>query len=171
MLIIQKVIHQVNNKAMQHQKSEKKKVVVTLCRVFPVTHSLAGKPTEFEGKLKEHKKIHTIRYNKNGVWDKRYKDIASGKKYLSVREWTGRPYNSEQREFAQYDKIGLQHITMSYGVDDAVPQIWIDGKQIPIEIVAKNDGLTVEQFVEWFFGESKSNVFEGVVLHFTSFRY
>lgn len=42
---------------MQHQKSEKKKVVVTLCRVFPVTHSLAGKPTEFEGKLKEHKKI------------------------------------------------------------------------------------------------------------------
>lgn len=56
---------------MQHQKSEKKKVVVTLCRVFPVTHSLAGKPTEFEGKLKEHKKIHTIRYNKNGVWDKR----------------------------------------------------------------------------------------------------
>lgn len=37
---------------MQHQKSEKKKVVVTLCRVFPVTHSLAGKPTEFEGKLK-----------------------------------------------------------------------------------------------------------------------
>lgn len=133
---------------MQHQKSEKKKVVVTLCRVFPVTHSLAGKPTEFEGKLKEHKKIHTIRYNKNGVWDKRYKDIASGKKYLSVREWTGRPYNSEQREFAQYDKIGLQHITMTYGVDDAVPQIWIDGKQIPIEIVAKNDGLTVEQFVE-----------------------
>lgn len=156
---------------MQHQKSEKKKVVVTLCRVFPVTHSLARKPTEFEGKLKEHKKIHTIRYNKNGVWDKRYKDIASGKKYLSVREWTGRPYNSEQREFAQYDKIGLQHITMTYGVDDAVPQIWIDGKQIPIEIVAKNDGLTVEQFVEWFFGESKSNVFEGVVLHFTSFRY
>lgn len=69
------------------------------------------------------------------------------------------------------DKIGLQHITMTYGVDDAVPQIWIDGKQIPIEIVAKNDGLTVEQFVEWFFGESKSNVFEGVVLHFTSFRY
>ena len=76
-----------------------------------------------------------------------------------------------EREFAQYDKIGLQHITMTYGVDDAVPQIWIDGKQIPIEIVAKNDGLTVEQFVEWFFGESKSNVFEGVVLHFTSFRY
>ena len=45
------------------------------------------------------------------VYKRQYKDIASGKKYLSVREWTGRPYNSEQREFAQYEKIGLQHIT------------------------------------------------------------
>lgn len=73
-------------------------MVVTLCRVFPVTHSLAGKPTEFEGKLKEHKKIHTIRYNKNGVWDKRYKDIATAKNILSVREWTGRPDTTLSRE-------------------------------------------------------------------------
>lgn len=156
---------------MQHRKTEKKKVVLTLCRVFPVSHTLAGEPTGFEGKLKEGDKIHTIRYNNNGVWDGRYKDIASGNKYLSVREWTGRPYNSEQREFAKYDKIGLQHITMTYGVDDSVPQVWIDNKKVPVEIVAKNDGLTVEQFVEWFFGKSKSNVFEGVVVHFTNFRY
>lgn len=141
---------------MQHQKSEKKKVVVTLCRVFPVTHSLAGKPTEFEGKLKEHKKIHTIRYNKNGVWDKRYKDIASGKKYLSVREWTGRPYNSEQREFAQYDKIGLQHITMTYGVDDAVPQIWIDGKQIPIGTDMGKDDIKHCSECKYYWCEPKS---------------
>lgn len=140
---------------MQHQKSEKKKVVVTLCRVFQVTHSLAGKPTEFEGKLKEHKKIHTIRYNKNGVWDKRYKDIASGKKYLSVREWTGRPYNSEQREFARYEKIGLQHITMTYGSDDTIPKVWVDNKKVSINEVAKNDGLSVEDFVEWFSGTTK----------------
>lgn len=170
MLIIQQVIHQVNNKVMQHQ-SEKKKVVLTLCRVFPVSHTKAGEPTGFEKKLKSASKIHTIRYNKNGVWDKRYKDIASGKKYLSVREWTGRPYNSEQREFARYDKIGLQHITMTYDSEDAYPKIWIDNKKVPVEVVAKNDGLSVENFVEWFFGNSKSNVFEGVVVHFTSFKY
>jgi hypothetical protein len=153
------------------KKVEKKKVILTLCRVFPVTHSLSGETTGFESKLKDNEKIHTIRYNEKGVWDERYKGIASGKKYLSVREWTGRPYNSEQREFARYDKIGLQHITMTYGSEDAYPQIWIDNKKVPIQEVAKNDGLSVDAFVEWFFGNSKENVFEGVVIHFTDFRY
>ena len=150
---------------------EKKKVILTLCKIFPVTHSKAGKPTGFEDKLKKKEKIHTIRYNAKGVWDGRHKDISSGKKYLSVREWTGRPYNSEQREFSRFEKIGLQHVTMTYNADDAYPQIWIDGKLIPIQDVAKNDGLTVNDFVEWFFGNSKENVFEGVVIHFTDFRY
>jgi hypothetical protein len=60
---------------------------------------------------------------------------------------------------------------MTYGSDDAVPQVWIDNKKVPVEVVAKNDGLSVENFVEWFFGNSKSNVFEGVIVHFSSFRY
>lgn len=42
---------------------EKKKVILTLCRIFPVTHRKAGELTGFEGKLKDGKKIHTIRYN------------------------------------------------------------------------------------------------------------
>jgi hypothetical protein len=88
-----------------------------------------------------------------------------------LREWTGRPYNSEQRELARCEKIGLQHITMTYGTDDPVPQAWVDGKKVPVEQIAKNDGLSVADFVEWFFGSSKSNVFEGVVIHFTDFRY
>ncbi len=150
---------------------EKKKVILTLCKAFPVTHSKSGEATGFEGKLKEGKKIHTIRYNGKGVWDERYKGIASGKKYLSVREWTGRPYNSEQRELSRFDKIGLQHVTMTYSSDDAYPQIWIDNKLVPIQEVAKNDGLSVEDFIEWFFGNNKENVFEGVVIHFTDFRY
>lgn len=78
---------------------EKKKVILTLCKSFPVTHSKAGEATDFEKKLKDKSKIHTIRYN------------------------------------------------------------------------AKNDGLSVEDFVEWFFGNNKENVFEGVVIHFTDFRY
>ncbi len=150
---------------------EKKKVILTLCKSFPVTHSKAGEATGFEEKLKEGRKIHTIRYNAKNVWDERYKGISSGKKYLSVREWTGRPYNSEQRELSRFDEIGLQHVTMTYGADDVYPQVWVDGKQVPIQEVAKNDGLSVEDFVEWFFGNNKGNTFEGVVIHFTDFRY
>lgn len=150
---------------------EKKKVILTLCKVFPATHSRAEEVTGFEDKLANGSKIHTIRYNAKDVWDGRIEGIASGRKYLSVREWTGRPYNSTQREFARFERVGLQHITMTYNMDDAVPQVWIDNKKIPIEVVAANDGLSVSDFVEWFFGSSKSNVFEGVVIHFTNFRY
>lgn len=149
----------------------KKKVILILCKVFPVNHSRAGEPTGFEDKLKSGEKKHTIRFNAKDVWDERYKGVSSGKKYLSVREWTGRPYNSEQRELARYDRIGLQHITMTYGADDAVPQAWVDDKKVPVELLAQNDGLSVQDFVEWFFGSSKSNVFEGVIIHFTDFRY
>ncbi len=148
---------------------EKKKVIITLFKVFPVTHSKKGDPTGFEDKLKSGSKIHTIRFNGNGVWNKRYQGIASGSKFLSVREWTGRPYNSEQREFAKFDKIGLQHIEMSYGSDDPVPQCWVDGKKVPVEEIAAHDGLSLDDFIEWFF--HKDNTFEGVIIHFTDFRY
>lgn len=150
---------------------DKKKVILTLCKVFPVTHSRAGEKTGFEQKLKNGIKKHTIRYNAKDVWDKRYNDISKSKKYLSVREWTGRPYNSEQREFARYDKIGLQKITMTYSSTDDVPQCWVDGKPVSVYNLAKNDGLSIEDFTEWFFGCNKENVFEGVIIHFTELRY
>ena len=150
---------------------DKKKVILTLCKVFPVTHSRAGEKTGFEQKLKNGIKKHTIRYNAKDVWDKRYNDISKSKKYLSVREWTGRPYNSEQREFARYDKIGLQKITMTYSSTDEVPQCWVDGKHVSAYDLAKNDGLSVEDFTEWFFGCNKGNVFDGVIIHFTDYRY
>lgn len=146
---------------------EKKKIVLTLSKVFPVTHSLAGEPTNFEAKLTAGTKIHTIRANTAGVWDNRFKEIDEGRKVLCVREWTGKPYNSEQREFARFEKIGLQHIQMFNG---PIVQIKVDGKLVPLEEVAAHDGLSVDQFLEWFFGDGQT-YFEGVVIHFTDFRY
>lgn len=146
-------------------------MIVSLCRVLPKGHKKAGEATDFEAKVKDGRKIHTIRYNGNDVWAKRYKDIMEGRKYLSLRQWTGRPYNSEQREIAKVEKIGLQKVTMTYSSEDSLPQVWIDGKPQDIEAVAKNDGMTVEEFVDWFFGNSKENIFEGVVIQFTDFKY
>ena len=130
---------------------EKKKVILTLCKSFPVTHSKAGEATDFEKKLKDKSKIHTIRYNAKNVWDGRYKDIVSGKKYLSIREWTGRPYNSEQKEIAQLPKIGLQHVTMTYSSEDAYPEIWIDNKQDKFFLAGYNNASFDNQFLRaWF---------------------
>lgn len=158
-------------------KTKIKKAPITLSRVFPATHSKAGQPTNFQEKVLNkvymrpgtHKR-HTIRANYDW-WKSKEEKINKGEMYLSLRSWSAKPYNSPQVEWLKLPKIGLQKITMTYGSDDAYPQVWIDGKQVPIQEVAKGDGLSVEDFVEWFFGSSKSNVFEGVIIHFTDFRY
>ena len=146
-------------------------MIVSLCRVFPKGHRNAGEETDFKAKVKDGRKIHTIRSNGNDVWTKRCIDINEGRKYLSLRQWTGRPYNSVQEEIAKVEKIGIQKVTMTYSSGDALPQIWIDGKTQDIETVAKNDGMTVEEFADWFFGSRKENYFEGVVIQFTDFKY
>lgn len=146
-------------------------MIVSLCRVFPKGHRNAGEETDFKAKVKDGRKIHTIRSNGNDVWTKRCIDINEGRKYLSLRQWTGRPYYSEQKEIAKVERIGLQKVTMAYSSGDGLPQIWIDGKAQDIAAVAKNDGMTVDEFVGFFFGKSQGNVFEGVVIHFTEYRY
>ncbi|MBD5256199.1 MAG: hypothetical protein HDS50_01015 [Bacteroides sp.] len=153
-------------------KMKRKKVILTLSRVFPKTHSKAGITTLFAVNLFAGRKIHTIRADEKGLWAQKVADINTGKKMLCVREWTGRPYNSEQADIKSYVQIGLQDITMTFDVEDAKPKAWVDGKPVSIETLAKNDGLTESDFVEWFFGSVRSgNVFKGKIIHFTDFRY
>ena len=155
------------------QKEQKRKVIITFSKAFPPGHSKVGQPTGFESKLRAGTKIHTIRADAKGWWDKCAEAINSGRKYLSLREWVGRPYNSEQRILGEREKIGLQTITMTYSSEDELPQAWVDGKKVPVEQLAKNDGLAVEDFVEWFFSTPlyKSNTFDGKIIHLTDFRY
>ena len=154
-------------------KLQKRKVIITFSKNFPPGHTKVGEPTGFSDKLKAGSKIHTIRADQKGWWDKCAEAINSGRKYLSIREWSGRPYNSTQTILGERDKIGLQKITMTYSSEDELPQAWVDGKKVPVEQLAKNDGLTVEDFVEWFFSTPlyKRNTFEGKIIHLTDFRY
>lgn len=46
--------------------------------------------------------------------------------------------------------------------------IFFSGKT---QVQAANDGLSTEDFVNWFFGRNHDNIFEGVVIQFTDFRY
>lgn len=151
----------------------KKKQILLFSSVFPPSHSKAGQPTGFADKLKDGSKKHTIRADKKGWWEKGEKAINLGEKYLSMRQWVGRPYNSKQIIIGEKDRIGLQSITMTYSADDPLPEAWVDGKPVSVEILAKNDGLSTEDFVEWFFGTPlyKGNVFEGKIIHLTDFRY
>ena len=68
------------------------------------------------------------------------------------------------------DEAHAQRNETVYGSTDALPRVWIDGCEVAdVEQVAHNDGLELEDWMEWFF--KRTNHFEGAVLQFTKFKY
>lgn len=139
---------------------------------FPMTHSRAGEPTNFEKSLLNHTKIHTIRENYKW-WKLKAEKINAGAMMLSLRQWMGRPYHTDQKNILDLKKIGIQQIYMEYDRENSrIVTCIIDGKPYDdLKQVASHDGLSLADFTEWFFGNRKENNFSGVIIHFTDFRY
>ena len=92
--------------------AEKKIYVLTVSEFFPKNHPKEGLPTGFINAISSYKKIHTIRANYE-LWAKRAEKINKGEAVLSVRYWTGKPYNSKQREvfvLNEMEDLTLQEI-------------------------------------------------------------
>lgn len=154
---------------------------LTLSQVFPVTHFKAGEPTGFKEKVEaaikqlegEWWKLHTIRAN-CALWAKRFEKIATGEACLSIRMWTGKPYRSKQVEIVRLtreDGIGLQKLSFDKDRDGCISYKFfnIDGRFADIQDVAKNDGLSFNDWREWFKGCDLSQPL--AIIHFTAFRY
>ena len=163
-----------------------KTYVITLSRYFPAKHSKAGEPTQFRDAFYAglvfnrgskctylHPKLHTIRAN-YPLWEKRIKEVQEGKAFLSVRQWSGKPYWSKQIEIARLtaaNDVGIQRLSF-YKDKDGVPSLKylnINGKYIDREILANNDGLSKEDWQEWFRNYDLSKPL--AIIHFTKFRY
>lgn len=157
-----------------------KKYVITLSQVFPVTHIRKGEPTGFKDKFlaaigkAEGKwlKVHTIRANYD-LWKKRFDEIEAGRACLCIRQWTGKPYCSKQVELAvltKEDGIGLQSVEFnsdfsSQTVDEGIFRV----TRYNVKKFAHNDGLSVEDWKEWF---KKYDISKKLaIIHFTKFRY
>ena len=166
-----------------------KTFVLTVSRTFPKTHKRAGQQTNFIEKIicgqrtnrisfndsqigwwydaDQAKivgtKIHTIRANYD-LWAKRVRQINKGKAILSIRYWSGEPYNSKQIEVFKLSKIGLQKL------NDPTNFVWaeIDGKMCNWEDVAKNDGLSFDDFCDWFKVRQNNPM---AIIHFTEWLY
>jgi len=81
-----------------------------------------------------------------------------------------RPYHTPQLEVKRTVKNRYPAVRMTWDSDIEQPPFFIDGKQLlNVEQLAANDGMTLDDFVSWFF--KTSDTFEGVVIHFTDFRY
>ena len=155
-----------------------KTYVLTLSHSFPANHAMHGKPTYFREKFLGTpgmlRKLHTIRANYT-LWAKRFEKIAAGEACLTVREWTDAPYRSKQKELARLtheDGIGIQKLQLEVAdklfgkyharIDDGC------GSASIIEL-ATNDGLSLEDWKEWFKNYDISKPL--AIIHFTKFRY
>lgn len=165
-----------------------KTYVLTVSRYFPTNHKRKGEHTFFIEKINEtlipvtqcpilSPKIHTIRSNYE-LWAKRIKEVQEGKAILSIRYWSGKPYNSKQVEICQLDKntgCGVQKLEFMFGkfndpsVATTIFEKFDGNRLLSDEQLAKNDGLALEDFKEWFKKYDLSK--KMAIIHFTSFRY
>lgn len=142
-------------------------------------HPKAGQPTYFKERFKSGLKIHTMRSNID-YWVPKIQEVIDGDARLSVREWTGKPYASQQmliEDLTDRDGVGYQiarldarnvcveHPDHKKAYDCGIDQIY----------AAANDGLLWDDFNDWMqLGDEKDNNSprkDVVIIHFTDFRY
>jgi hypothetical protein len=142
--------------------------VITISTGFPKTHPRKGHRTYFQKSIFFGNKKHTIRHNYE-LWRKRFLKIDAGIACLSVRAWSAEPYKSKQVElfrFIKADGIGLQKLELTilgYFVNSVE-------SDITTAELAKNDGLSLDDFKAWF-KDGFKNEEPMAVVHFTNFRY
>jgi len=155
-----------------------------VAQYFPKTHPKAGIATYFEPKIRANDildemckywdpKLHTIRNNYE-LWKRRIDRVNEGGAVLELRYWEGRPYHTNQITFKtlKQGEVGIQKLQRKITtlVDDR--HYVIDGDTKPnlkTETLAKNDGLGVYDFIDWFVGGF--GVEPKAIIHFTKFRY
>lgn len=118
-------------------------------------------------------KLHTIRAN-YPLWEKRIKEIQNGHAVLSIRQWHGKPYRSKQVEIARLtakDGVGIQKLSFDKDKDgvSSFKFFDIDGRCFDRKTLANNDGLSLEDWCDWFRGYALSKPL--AIIHFTKFRY
>lgn len=125
-------------------------------------------------KVEARTKTQTVR-----PWPKRTKDVPQAEHRISCREWTGRPYNSKQRELCEGEIAEVLHVRIRLG-SLAFYQIarCANGKLRllrdrfitefkPQLAFAQADGFeTLSDFHEWFL-KCRLTEFRGVFIKWT----
>ena len=118
-------------------------------------------------------KFHTCRINLK-LWKKRIDEVNSGDAVLVLYEWTDKPYRSKTNELFRFDKdsgIGVQKLIFQQSSLD-FPRVIRDNNAVVAlnpTVLAKNDGISIQYFKDWFKGYDLSKPM--AIIHFTKFRY
>ena len=160
---------------------------MSISRVFPAKHPRAGEKTYFYAQIQNAlfpgtemsmkdgmaKKLHTIRENYE-LWKKRIDEVNTGNAVLVLYEWADKPFRSKTRELFIFDKdsgISVQKITLGF-IDDIASVEEVENEKANyynINIIAENDGLSEQDFRDWFKGYDLSA--PKAIIQFTKFRY
>jgi hypothetical protein len=150
------------------------------------------------------RKIHTCRCN-YPYWEEEIQKLKERNGVLSIRNWTGKPYASKQEVIVDIPScnVHIQKLMLKYDpretvfgdIIDLTPdyvktvkmRAIVDDKEVNIEELAANDGLSYEDYAGWFYPEfikrrkvSRSpivinchpNILDDMaIIHFTGFRY
>ena len=166
---------------------------VMLSKTFFPQHPKAGEPTGFKEKVKNGTKRHTCRCNYE-YWKDRIARLQERGGVLSLRQWCGKPYQKGSTTELIMDvpasMVEVQQLVMvRRRADGYVYSALVDGKPVDIVTLAKNDGLTLDDFKAWFnpvFDDYEKQVelqkdgevirptetaLKFAVIHFTTFRY
>jgi hypothetical protein len=162
---------------------------------FPATHPRKGCRTWFDDKIElalnkfeachvvDHHnkesvdiwpKLHTIRGNYT-LWTERFEKINKGEAVLELYYWDGKPYGKGVKQITicqlgKDDGIGIQCLDFLNG--NFSDPVAFDSKSkvhLTREQLAKNDGLSLDDFTAWFKGFDLSETM--AIIHFTPFRY
>lgn len=149
------------------------KTVVLLSKVFFEGHPKAGQPTNFAKSVKDGCKRHTVRSN-YAYWEKKIAALKKQGGTLCIRQWSGKPYRSQQETVLEVPAsvVGIQVAISKTGVSQFSVQV--DGREVPILEIAKNDGLNSVEFTEFLrpiLKGTEGNETTFAVIHFTNFRY
>ena len=151
---------------------------VMLSKTFFPQHPKAGELTGFREKVLKGEKRHTCRcnyeywkdriatLNQKGSVQEPILDIGSG--IVDVQQLVMERRKLDEPEYVEVQP-GMFQPRTAYEYFARV-----DGEPYDVEFIAKNDGLSLEDFKAWFnpvFDEEKEDRLTFAVIHFSTFRY
>ncbi|MGO3285920.1 MAG: hypothetical protein ACTIK4_13415 [Mesonia sp.] len=115
---------------------------------------------DFENKIISGQKIHTVRRTNWG---------AKPGAVLSHGEKIG-GWGYKRREFLINKCTDVQDVELIFNGRKVIAAK-VDGSKADWKLIAKNDGLTEEQFSKWFYNYAEKGIFRGFIIHWTDLKY
>lgn len=144
----------------------KKRILLTVPAFFPAWHSRYGEQTHLATRLLPERgaKIHALKLRIE-YWSKAADKFRTGR-YDLVICYKGD--DSERVKFYPLMRSDHLHIQAACFPDGDEDHVLVEGKKIPVGIVARNEGYSRRDFMEWrkYIGSR-----EFCIVHFTGFRY